>query len=567
MSTTACDQERRPGAPEGAPSPERDPGASAGPGVAAKPREVMDPVTQLALLASAEPGAGAELEALQGMPGLAARLASISEEIWLIARSYPTWCMPEAGVGDAIEQAQRVRDAAHTLTAVLAGEVTSRGLGMREGLSRNDWIAAHAPVLDGAGAAELTAVGAVLAEPRWRPLARMLRSGATTVDRAAVIVRFHQDAVTYAEREHLEGVVDSMVEQAGVLGAKELRRVVARARVSLRPAEQVEADDARMRAGRSLSRVGRSAGLVEYRLRLDPEGAAVLDAAIDPLARPRPDLDWAERAAPYRHPVCGHLIPEPGTSVDDSGPDRRAGEQGLAGDPDTHAGLPDWRFVGPACEVCAVPVADPRLPATRRADALLELVARAVAAPMGVTRTPRAKVVVTMSHEALAGLVQGAGVAGDDEVLSAGTVRRLACEAGIVPMVLGGPSQVLDLGFTERYFTPAQRLALAARDGGCSYPGCTVPAQWCDAHHVVHWVNDGPTDLLNGALLCGRHHTRVHELGLTAEVTPWEVTWHRPPRPQTRPTAMSTSSVSASTASSARPAKTSTRTGTRPAPP
>jgi hypothetical protein len=184
--------------------------------------------------------------------------------------------------------------------------------------------------------------------------------------------------------------------------------------------------------------------------------------------------------------------------------------------------------------VCARPVADPRLPTTRRADALLELIGRAVAAPLGVTRTPRTKLVVTMSYEALTGQVRGAGLADNDEVLPPGVVRRLACEAGIIPMVLGGPSQVLDLGFTERYFTPAQRLALARRDGGCSYPGCTVPPQWCDAHHVEPWSLDGPTDLGNGALLCGRHHTRVHELGLTATITPWEVTWHRPPPPQHR---------------------------------
>jgi hypothetical protein len=101
-------------------------------------------------------------------------------------------------------------------------------------------------------------------------------------------------------------------------------------------------------------------------------------------------------------------------------------------------------------------------------------------------------------------------------------------------MVLGGPSQVLDLGYTRRYFTPAQRLALALRDGGCSYPGCTVPPQWCEAHHVVPWSQGGPTDLSNGVLLCGRHHTRVHELGLTAQVTPEGVTWHPPPPPQHR---------------------------------
>jgi hypothetical protein len=196
---------------------------------------------------------------------------------------------------------------------------------------------------------------------------------------------------------------------------------------------------------------------------------------------------------------------------------------------------PAETVLGPRCQVCAVPVADPRLPGTRRADALLELIGRAVAAPQGVTRTPRTQLVITMTYQALTGQLQGAGIAGNDETLPAGTVRRLACEAGIIPMVLGGPSQVLDLGYTRRYFTPAQRLALALRDGGCSYPGCTVPPQWCEAHHVVPWSQGGPTDLSNGVLLCGRHHTRVHELGLTAQVTPEGVTWHPPPPPQHRP--------------------------------
>jgi hypothetical protein len=164
------------------------------------------------------------------------------------------------------------------------------------------------------------------------------------------------------------------------------------------------------------------------------------------------------------------------------------------------------------------------------------LISRAVGAPQGVTRTPRTKLVVTMSLEALLESVQGAGVADNDEVLSAGTVRRLACEAEILPMVFGAHSEVLDLGRTERYFTPSQRLALGRRDKGCSFPGCTVPPQWCDAHHVVHWLHGGETDLCNGALLCGRHHTIVHSLGLMATVLPEGVIWHvprehRPPRP------------------------------------
>lgn len=141
---------------------------------------------------------------------------------------------------------------------------------------------------------------------------------------------------------------------------------------------------------------------------------------------------------------------------------------------------------------------------------------------------------VTMSLEALLDRLRGAGLADNDEVLSAATVRRVACEAEVIPMVLGGPSQSLDIGREDRYFTPAQRLALAQRDRGCSYPGCSVPPQWCEAHHVVHWLHGGTTDLSNGALLCGRHHTIVHQLGVTAIVTPSDVIW-QPPREHRRP--------------------------------
>jgi hypothetical protein len=110
----------------------------------------------------------------------------------------------------------------------------------------------------------------------------------------------------------------------------------------------------------------------------------------------------------------------------------------------------------------------------------------------------------------------------------------VACEAEVIPMVLGGRSEPLDIGREDRYFTPSQRWALAQRDHGCSYPGCTVPPQWCEAHHVVHWLHGGATDLSNGALLCGRHHTIVHQLGLSAVVTPDAAIWH-PPRQHRRP--------------------------------
>jgi hypothetical protein len=69
------------------------------------------------------------------------------------------------------------------------------------------------------------------------------------------------------------------------------------------------------------------------------------------------------------------------------------------------------------------------------------------------------------------------------------------------------------VGRTTRVVQPAQRMALAVRDGGCVFPGCDRPLAWCDAHHLWHWVDGGPTDLANLALLCRAHHRTVHEDG------------------------------------------------------
>ena len=102
----------------------------------------------------------------------------------------------------------------------------------------------------------------------------------------------------------------------------------------------------------------------------------------------------------------------------------------------------------------------------------------------------------------------------------------MACDASIIPAVLGTRSEQLDLGRTVRLATPKLFLALCLRDRGCTFPGCSRPPGWCDAHHGVHWCDGGPTDLSNMALLCPRHHTIVHQKGYTATITTSEVTWH-----------------------------------------
>ena len=84
----------------------------------------------------------------------------------------------------------------------------------------------------------------------------------------------------------------------------------------------------------------------------------------------------------------------------------------------------------------------------------------------------------------------------------------------LLPPLLGGArSQPLDVGRTSRVITPAQRNALAVRDGGCVFPGCSRPLAWCEGHHLISWLDGGPTDLPNLALVCRAHHRAVHEGG------------------------------------------------------
>ncbi|PWD52298.1 hypothetical protein C8046_02395 [Serinibacter arcticus] len=92
----------------------------------------------------------------------------------------------------------------------------------------------------------------------------------------------------------------------------------------------------------------------------------------------------------------------------------------------------------------------------------------------------------------------------------AGLLRRLACDADVIPVVLGGGSELLDLGTKQRLVPAALRKALIARDGGCLFPGCPIPPTWTEGHHVITWAAGGPTTSGNTCLLCPAHHHAVH---------------------------------------------------------
>ena len=193
-------------------------------------------------------------------------------------------------------------------------------------------------------------------------------------------------------------------------------------------------------------------GHVQFAGRLGPEDGALLVGLLSPLAKPRP--------------------------VD---------------------GLPDLRGVG-----------------ERHGDAfaeLLRLCANAAAAPVDGGERPH--LTLTISLNELRDQV-GRAQLGDLGTLSARQARRIACDAKVLPMVLDGDSQPLDVGRAKRTAPAGIRRALVWRDGGCAYPSCDRRAQWCDSHHVVSWVDGGPTSVDNMVLLCRRHHTLVHQ-------SQWEV--------------------------------------------
>ncbi|TMG07807.1 MAG: DUF222 domain-containing protein [Chloroflexi bacterium] len=140
----------------------------------------------------------------------------------------------------------------------------------------------------------------------------------------------------------------------------------------------------------------------------------------------------------------------------------------------------------------------------RMADALVEQ----------VTDGKPANIQVTATIETLKGL---AGAAGGEMEFSlpicATSIQRMACECSVTRVLLSQESVTIDVGRSKRVISSGLSRALKARDGHCRWPGCERSASMCDGHHLVHWINGGPTDLDNLVLLCRRHHRMVHEGG------------------------------------------------------
>ena len=243
-----------------------------------------------------------------------------------------------------------------------------------------------------------------------------------------------------------------------------------------------------------------STGMLVGRFQLDPAAAAVVKAALD-----------------------AHAAPTPHTTGEDQD------GQGVL-------------------------VADERTRPQRYADALTAIARHALsAAPSSAGEPAHVLVVATPEQVAAAQRAVAQGSAGGQNTAAAagsaereppaaglawcaqtgpvdpGTLGRLGCDAILTRVLLAPSGAVLDLGRSVRTASPAQRRALAARDGGCVIPGCTAPPGICEAHHVSWFRHGGGTDITNLALVCPRHHSSVHAGGTWTLRMIDGLPWARPP--------------------------------------
>ncbi len=342
------------------------------------------------------------------------------------------------------------------------GEISGSQAGSTAG-----WVAANAPSLAaGNGAGQVARLVREAARPDLASVREAATTGQVSVPVALTVITEHARLRPRLRDEAAPTVLRGQLDMGIADGTRGVR--------SLRPAllaaygADGEFQDDADAAERLISLSRPSAdelGALTYQLVLDPVGAAALEAAIGPLAAP---------------------VPGPG------------GER------------------------------DRRSVQVRRGQALVEVCRRATSAgdrpPAGVKTT----LLLTMGLDDLAARTGAATVLGSAQsgaLFAPETARRLACDATVIPAVLGGTGELLDLGRATRLASAGQLTALWWRDRGCSFPGCATPAHWCDAHHLVHWADGGRSDLGNLALLCGRHHSVVHRDRLGGRVMGRTVSW------------------------------------------
>ncbi|MQA26135.1 MAG: DUF222 domain-containing protein [Micromonosporaceae bacterium] len=388
-----------------------------------------------------------------GGHSVAVALTRLSDSLKDISGT-PLWSASDTQLTDVLAMVSQLKAQLAAVELQTIAEAHGRDIARRVGAASTQAWLRHKLRLTPAEAKKQTAL-AIALDRDLDATRRALAEGEISVPHAQAIARAVEDLPCDAETGIAEKAEAQLVGFAQRFDPHQLARLGKRILEVVDP-EMADSEEARRLAyeenrahlRRELVFTDDGHGTVWLRGRLDTESAATVQRALDPLAKPRP----------------------------------------------SDAGLPDKRT-----------------PAARAADALLEACRRVLRrGDLPTQRGETPQIVVTIDYHKLRGQV-AAGALDTGERLSPGALRRVACDAQIIPAVLGTDSMPLDLGRAVRLFTPAQRRALILRDKGCAFPGCDRHPQWCEAHHIRHWADGGVSDLDNGVLLCGHHHRLIHK--------------------------------------------------------
>ncbi len=397
---------------------------------------------------------------------------------------------------DAQREIAEIRRRADICAAAIAAEIARRshhdlggaGLAQRKGARTPEILIQRISGTSGRDARTLMRVGELVPtadesrapQPSWLgAIADGLAGGRLSIEAADALRSAIGPAAEHADPDRLLDAVREIVDDAPGLTVEQIG-VRARELRDVLDEEGVAGREQERRDRRYLHLIPQPDGMTRISGLLDPESAAVVCGAVDTVTSPR-------RGGP--------------------------------------------RFVDPDAAAHAEELLrDERTIPQMAVDALVDMVRIATFADAGTVfggRRPAVQVLV--AERDLHADVGVANFEGQVDAVSVATAKRHICDAGIVAALFDDDGQAVNVGRDRRLFTPRQRVGMAARDGGCRFPGCDRPPSWTEAHHIDEWLRDhGNTDIADGVLLCRHHHLLTHNNGWRVQRSGGEY-WVVPP--------------------------------------